>query len=89
MTEKDARQLATTDGVALKHATHIDVHAAVRKDADGTGSVNRPESPLAFSERAKGFGDSSQHGRAVVDGLHVEVYTSRQAEAASRISAVE
>jgi hypothetical protein len=80
---------AFRDAARTSSGSSVGVSLAIVKDPDGTYSVVRPESPAEFKERAKGIITDPNHGQAVLDGLYVEVYTSRGAIPASNVEFVK
>jgi hypothetical protein len=95
LTESEARFVASEEGSYYRDAARtssgssVAISLAIVKEADGTFSVVRPETPAEFRERAKTFVTDPRHGQAVLDGLYIEVYTSRGAIPASGVEFVK
>jgi hypothetical protein len=93
LTEAEARFTAEKQGPAFRDAARtswgasVAVHLAIVKDADGTFSVVRPESPQEFKERAKGI--VANPSPAILDGLYVEVFTSKHGIPATNVQFVD
>lgn len=93
LSEAEARFMAAKQGPAFRDAARTDagntvgIHLAIVKETDGTFAVVRPESPQEFKERAKGI--VANPNPALLDGLYVEVFTSRHGIPAANVQFVD